>query len=172
MISNEQKKISLKRLAMMKFFPTDEDVIAEVAKVLDHNCEDDPAAHALVSHMVENYDQWPGPAEMLRVWRDKVKAEITGKIQPCRNCIAELPGNRYQFVIIEQDGTFDGKELRTVLSADGSGGDVYWQEVELKAEYPRPKYEVRSEVGYCACAAGIWKRQARINAAREGRQTR
>jgi hypothetical protein len=51
-------------LGMLKYFPTDTDVIVEIGRRLTELCADDDEAHRLAAVMVNIHDEWPGPHSM------------------------------------------------------------------------------------------------------------
>ena len=52
----------LSKLGMLRFFPTSDRVVAQVARFLAEMCKTDAEAKRLVTSVVEHHTEWPGPA--------------------------------------------------------------------------------------------------------------
>jgi hypothetical protein len=69
----------LDKLGMLRFFPTNPRVIAQVARFLNDLAKNDAVAIKLTSAVVERHAEWPGPSVLKDIlW------EMTHPIKPFR----------------------------------------------------------------------------------------
>lgn len=60
-------KSAITKMGMLKYFPTDEDVRAEIGALLARMCPHLEALHWLTRALIDGVGEWPGPAELRRM---------------------------------------------------------------------------------------------------------
>jgi hypothetical protein len=63
----------LAKLGMLRFFPTNDRVIAEVGRLLNETCKNDSEAVKLTTSIVRNNSEWQGPGGLLDAYRAEFK---------------------------------------------------------------------------------------------------
>jgi hypothetical protein len=60
----------LDKLGMLRFFPTNPRVVAQVARFLNETCKTDEEAVKLISKVIERHSEWPGPSLLRDLYWD------------------------------------------------------------------------------------------------------
>src|SRR5580698_2733287 len=99
MISREKMDACLGRLGMLQRFPAQERVQVQIGKLLNELCANDDEAVAFVSRVLDQHDDWPGPAALRQI-HSGVVSDLRAASRPaeCGKC---KQGYRSVFKIVE-----------------------------------------------------------------------
>ena len=68
MLSPKVTDDCLARLGMLRFFPTNDRVVAEVGRLLNEICKNDKEVQRLTAAIVDSCSEWPGPSELKAIY--------------------------------------------------------------------------------------------------------
>jgi hypothetical protein len=150
MISKNAMDECLGKLGMLKRFPVSERVVNEVAKMLDKMCSCDEEARQFVSSVIDDTDEWPGPARLKEIHsRVAVGRAYAAGPAGCGIC----DNGRLQIFMVEERATHKQEIIRPTQYDTQS---IMRQRDELFAKYRGSQthifYDACSE--YCSCPAG------------------
>jgi len=149
MISREKMDACLGRLGMLKRFPAQERVVIQIGKLLNELCASDEEAIAFVSRVLDEHDDWPGPAALRQI-HGRVASDRGAATTPigCDKC---KQGYRRVFKVVER-----GTDRKEIILPEGDAVAIMRQESELQQKYRGSKTHdfYSSGFRFCECPAG------------------
>ena len=151
MVSMDVNLECLDRLGILKYFPSKPSVISQIGKMLAELCQNDGEAKQLVSAVLDECSEWPGPKALREIHRSAIAARRPQEYQPdgCELC-RMTSGWRPVHTLIER--TPGGQERKQVFRPDS---DPEGFRRRLYAQYAKsPNHSLYEAVAPCSCALG------------------
>ncbi len=153
MITRDKMDACLGRLGMLKRFPVQERTQVQIGKLLNELCSSDDEAEQLVTRVLDEHSEWPGPSALREMHGQVSNARwAKGRPEGCENCRGR-DGRRTVFKII--DLRTGGEE--TILP-EGSEQAVWALRNKLVDQYAGSKTHqfYDSMLTFCSCPAGVY----------------
>jgi len=138
---------------MLKYFPHDPAVVAEIGRLLNELCQNDGEASRLTAAILQQCSEWPAPAKIREIHQSEVASRRPHEVEPrgCENC-RDWRGWRYIFQVY--DGMPNGSPPREVIFPQGNCMSAARQEDELRRKCAKSGVQVYSVLTPCDCALG------------------